>query len=468
MTGCYWSDIGTPASYASTVINELRQNGEYVYIHPSIEICRHVELDGYVVVEEGTSLDKGVSLRNCILLPGSTPPIPPLTKGGKGGLSIENCILGPGFKIDLNESEMLGFPKGADALLIGIGGSDRQYYRIKSDGKKEILMQCSTDDPDFQRHIEYTWFFRKHSIPVPELLHVESEKMNAVFEDLGDLSLYSYLKCPREQKENEEVYKRIIDILILIHTVATKHITECLLLQNRIFDYEHLRWETTYFIERFLQGIRDIKVKNLSALYDEFHRLALKVDSFPKTIVHRDFQSQNIMITKGGIPRLLDYQSARWGPPAYDVASLLWDPYYRLEDHVRERLLDYYVDERKKLYADKMGSKNIPTDKMENATTPPSPSLANAPPYPPLLKGGKGGLLNNKGILFDETQFRTSLLCCRLQRHMQALGAYGFLSKIKGKKYFIKHIPEGLRLLKEDVSLSRDEYPELYNLVMIL
>ncbi len=87
VTGCYWSDIGTPASYASTIINELRQNGEYVYIHPSIEICRHVELDGYVVVEEGTSLDKGVSLRNCILLTsaGSTPSIPPLTKGGKRG-----------------------------------------------------------------------------------------------------------------------------------------------------------------------------------------------------------------------------------------------------------------------------------------------------------------------------------------------------------------------------------------------
>jgi hypothetical protein len=49
---------------------------------------------------------------------------------------------------------------------------------------------------------------------------------------------------------------------------------------------------------------------------------------------------------------------------------------------------------------------------------------------------------------------------------MQALGAYGFLSKIKDKKYFMKHIPEALRLLKEDVSLSKEKYPELYNLVI--
>jgi aminoglycoside/choline kinase family phosphotransferase len=119
------------------------------------------------------------------------------------------------------------------------------------------------------------------------------------------------------------------------------------------------------------------------------------------------------MITKGGIPRLIDYQGARMGPPAYDVVSILWDPYYRLGDEMRERLLDYYISKMRK----------IPTE---------------------------------------------SLLPCRLQRHMQALGAYGFLSNVKGKKYFLKYMPEGLRLLKEDMIFSKAEYPELYKLIMRL
>src|SRR4030066_683921 len=72
VSGCFWRDIGTPTTYASTVINELRKNGESIYVHPSIEICRQVELDGYVVAEEGVFLDEGSSFRNCILLPGST------------------------------------------------------------------------------------------------------------------------------------------------------------------------------------------------------------------------------------------------------------------------------------------------------------------------------------------------------------------------------------------------------------
>ncbi len=146
------------------------------------------------------------------------------------------------------------------------------------------------------------------------------------------------------------------------------------------------------------------------------------MDSFPKTVIHRDFQSQNIMIKKSNIIGVVDYQSARIGPPAYDLVSILLDPYYRLEDTLGERLIDYYI------------------------------------------RGIKGIL----GEEFSGKEFKKTLLPCRLQRHMQALGAYGFLSRVKGKKYFLKYVPEALRLLKEDVSLSKKEYPELYRLVMEL
>jgi len=455
VSGCYWRDIGTPVPYARAVIDKLRENGEYVYIHPSIKICKDVELDGYVVAEKGTLLNKGVSFRNCILLPGSTPPYPPLPSGGKEGY-YENCILGPGFTIVLSEADFFGVSKETDAILIGTGGSDRKYYRVKREDKSVVFLQCLEGDTDFHRHLEYTRFLSRHSIPVPELIQADPEKMNTFFEDLGDLSLYSWLKCPHTLDEIENIYKKILDILTLIHTRAHEHISECILLQNRLFDYEHLRWETSYFIERFVEGIRNIRVKNLSELNDEFHKLASIVDSYPKTVVHRDFQSQNIIITKGGIPRLLDYQGARIGPPAYDVVSILWDPYYQLEDDMRERLLNYYIDKRKKLYADKM-------------------SKVNNPPSPPFNSPlGKGGYREVKGAPefytreFNEIKFEETLLPCRLQRHMQALGAYGFLSKIKGKKYFLKYVPEGLRLLKEDVSLAKDEYPELYDLVMSL
>jgi aminoglycoside/choline kinase family phosphotransferase len=271
---------------------------------------------------------------------------------------------------------------------------------------------------------------------VPEIIETDAEKMNFFLEDVGDLSLYSWLKCPRHQEEVEEIYRKVLDILISIHTLVTEHLTECPLLQNRIFDYDHLRWESNYFLERFVNGTMEKKVEKHSLLEDELHKLALTADSFPKAVVHRDFQSQNIMITKGGVPRLLDFQGARIGPPAYDLVSLLWDPYHCLDDQVRERLLKYYIQAR------------ALNDSCKKGQEPPQK--------------------NQTGDAFSENTFRETILPCRLQRHMQALGAYGFLSAVKGKKYFLKYIAEGMRLLREDMEIAQDEYPALYKLVMRL
>jgi hypothetical protein len=39
---------------------------------------------------------------------------------------------------------------------------------------------------------------------------------------------------------------------------------------------------------------------------------------------------------------------------------------------------------------------------------------------------------------------------------------------VKGKQYFLKHVPEALRLLKEDAAEARQEYPELARLIASL
>jgi len=416
VSGCFWSDIGIPEAYARAVFDALKTEGETVFIHPTTKGCENVELNGYVVIEEGCDVGAlhatPLHLRNCIILPNTAA-------GAIHELPLrENCIIGADFVINLTESEILGKSEEDGRQLIGAGGSDRKYYRIKRGRKSAVLLECKMDDPDFKRQIEYTKFFLKFSIPVPELLEIDFDEKSAVFEDAGDTSLYNWLKCPREETEIEDIYRKIIDTLVLLHTIATDHVAVCPLLKNRIFDYEYFRWETDYFIERFVEEIRNMKADNIAGLENELNSLAFKADSFPKTIIHRDFQSQNIMVMADGGLQIIDYQGARMGPSAYDVVSILWDPYYRLQEDMREKLVDYYIS------------------KIEDK--------------------------------FDADYFRETLSVCRLQRHMQALGAYGYLSSVKGKKYFLKYVPEGLRLLKEDSALLKDMYPELYKLVMKL
>lgn len=412
VNGSYWSDMGTPSAYAAAVIHAMRTEGETVFIHPSAGSCRHARMDGYVLMEEGSAVSQGSVIRNCILLPGSR---------AEKNATLENCIVGPDFVVAFGEVEILGSYVDEHLLPIGTGGSDRRYYRVKEERGTSVLMRFSGANEDFDRHVSYTDFFRKCGIPVPGLMKAYSGKGEALFEDLGDLSLYGWLKCPRPEDEVEAMFRSVIDIVVMLHSVATLHVSECPLLKERIFDYDHLRWETGYFVQNYVSGIRHIRIGDAASLSDEFHRLAMKVISFPTAVIHRDLQSQNIMVTKGA-PRLIDYQGARIGAPAYDMASLLWDPYYRIEDSLRERLLNYYVKSMQE-------------------------------------KSGPG---------FDGSDFRGSLLPCRLQRHMQALGAYGFLSSAKGKKYFLKHAVEGLRLLKEDISAVKDEYPGMYEIICAL
>jgi NDP-sugar pyrophosphorylase family protein/aminoglycoside/choline kinase family phosphotransferase len=443
VTGAYWNDVGDPATYARGVLDALRERGETIYRAPAAR-CGRVDVDGYVVLESRSEVRDGSRLRNCILLP-----------GGVASGRHENRIIGPDYMISLSESDMqpslhaaekkrvslsdplfasqFGIPAGtegrtpapgssiwSDAILIGLGGSDRRYFRVQHAGRTAVLMECRREDPDFERHLAYTGFFARHSVPVPALLAVDGTSKRALFEDLGDTSLYSYLQLPHDARSIEGVYRDVLKSLVAIHAVATEHVDECPILQARIFDYNYLRWETTYFLDRFVIGLRRLQLENRPAVDAELHRLAQRVDGYARGIIHRDFQCQNIMI-HAGAPRIIDYQGARMAPPAYDIASILWDPYHRLDDRVRERLLAYYLGEM---------SAHRPT--------------------------------------FDEKTFLESLVACRLQRHMQALGAYGFLAAVKGKTYFLKHVPEALKLLRGDLAEAPHEFPELVRLIVAL
>src|ERR1700720_1521690 len=67
----------------------------------------------------------------------------------------------------------------------------------------------------------------------------------------------------------------------------------------------------------------------------------------PRVLVHRDFQSQNIII-QNGQANLIDFQGMRPGLAEYDLASFLYDPYVELADTERAELLTYYREQRGK------------------------------------------------------------------------------------------------------------------------
>ena len=62
----------------------------------------------------------------------------------------------------------------------------------------------------------------------------------------------------------------------------------------------------------------------------------------PKALVHRDFQSSNILWKKDRLS-FIDFQGMRLGPAAYDLASLVYDPYVKFTEGERRALVALYA-----------------------------------------------------------------------------------------------------------------------------
>jgi hypothetical protein len=157
-------------------------------------------------------------------------------------------------------------------------------------------------------------------------------------------------------------------------------------------------WEREYFRDHFVKGVCEIELEPSlgQELEKELSALAERLTGTIRSLVHRDLQSQNVMIHDGE-PFLIDFQGMRIGCPFYDLGSLLNDPYVDFsEDEINELLSFYYV-------------------------------------------------LSNWDL--DWEVFQDYFWEASAQRLMQALGAYGFLGLTKGLDAFLAHIPAGLRNL---------------------
>ena len=133
----------------------------------------------------------------------------------------------------------------------------------------------------------------------------------------------------------------MIDHLLRLQEATQRAAGACPEAVARTLDRGQLRWETDYFRTRFLAGHLGLDAAAVETLADEFAALNAAVAAQPRVLMHRDFQSRNILLQDGRV-RLVDVQGMRLGPLGYDAASLLWDPYVALPQGVREHLLVRY------------------------------------------------------------------------------------------------------------------------------
>jgi mannose-1-phosphate guanylyltransferase len=277
------------------------------------------------------------------------------------------------------------------------GGSGRRFHRVaKPDGSTAML--CIYDDARPENlgygRLGHTLFAA--GINVPQVLAEDTDAGVLVMEDLGDTDLWSLSQQPTFPWP---AVASALEQVGHLHRLGAEAVQTAGVPLMEPFGDKLYAWERQYFTDNVLAGRKPDR-----DLQNEMATLAKELNARPPVLVHRDFQSQNLLV-RDGQAYLIDFQGARLGCQFYDYASLAFDPYLTCKDMDLWRI---EIEDHAREVADWKGS-------------------------------------------LDE--FSHLLHIAATQRLLQACGAYAFLGRKQGRADFLAHLPQGLRNLTIAASL---------------
>lgn len=283
-------------------------------------------------------------------------------------------------------------------------GSNRPFYRLSGPGGSLIVVVPEGNDSVHLKESEAYHYIGRHlaskGVPAPIIYGYDRATGAIVMEDLGDTHLDSVIRGANHAQEVEKWCLEAIEILVNMQVRGAEGFDTGYCFDTPKYDRKlMLERESAYFVCAFLQGYLGLEI-TWDELAPDFEKLAsLASKQSPTFFLHRDFQSRNLMVCKGRL-RLIDFQGGRVGPLAYDLASLVFDPYVDLPEDTKETLFEEY-----------------------------------------LL-----GLRQRHQINVED--FGHHFWYVALQRALQVLGAFGFLTRVQKKGFFEPYIPVAIKNLK--------------------
>jgi N-acetylmuramate 1-kinase len=278
-------------------------------------------------------------------------------------------------------------------------GSRRTFWRIAvaDPSVSFVAMSNPPDDPVIRRendaYLKIGSHLRQRGIPVPEIYRHDPASGWFIMADLGTMHL---LDVAASANDPLPLYREVARHLLHMQTEGAVGFDPSWCCQTPRYDPSvMLPLEAHYFRDAFLGGYLGISTDRPD-LGPAFHCLAEKAcQAKGGFFLHRDFQSRNIMVSKGRIG-FVDWQGGRLGPLGYDVASLVIDPYPPLSSGEREAVYRHYVR---------------------------------------LVKDRHPGWAENVEATYPYLA---------VQRNLQILGAFSHLTQVMHKTYFEAYIPGAL------------------------
>ena len=259
----------------------------------------------------------------------------------------------------------------APVRFLSMRGSDRCFFSLGEEGI--AIVYDDQKRAENARYASHARLLAANGVSVPKVLADIPSLKTIVLECVGS-----------ERKMTLDDYSRVVAALAKFNRIDVSGVE----LEPQ-FDDKLFAWEHSLFSEHCLQGRYGIEMPE--EVKKELERTAGVLAKEPLELVHRDFQSTNIL-WKGEDFSFIDFQGMRLGPALYDLASLLFDPYVDISERERSLLAAYYAKET------------------------------------------------------GRTDVEEKLPYAAVQRLVQALGAYGRLASV-GQRQFLKYIVPALRNL---------------------
>ena len=287
-------------------------------------------------------------------------------------------------------------------------GSDRRFYRLLGSPTAVLVFHPNPPGGEVNENDSYYRIGRHlkaQGVPVPEIYAYCAEEGWMLTEDLGDMSLEAVIKRQPAASQVRHWYRQALEILANMQIEGKVGFDPAWCFDTPVLHRPFL-WEREcgYFVQAFLNNYLGLAT-TMEDLAPDFERILTgALPPGPHYFLHRDYQSRNLFIASGRL-WVIDFQGGRLGPLGYDLAAFLIDPYVNLNPAWQQEFLDYYLE--------------IITPRLH----------------------------------LDPAAFREQYYYLALCRNLQILGAYGYLTKVKGKDYFARYMAvavAGLRRLLAD------------------
>jgi len=302
-------------------------------------------------------------------------------------------------------------PDQAEFQRLAGDGSRRIFWRvaIQEAGTSLIAMSNPPDDPAVRRenlaYLNIGTHLRQRGVPLPEIYRYDLTSGWFIMEDLGHINLQD---AANSGDDALPLYEKVLERLFRLQVDGAAGFDPSWCCQTGQYDRTvMLRYEADYFKSAFLCRYLGLSADepDLDPGFRHLAETASRADA--GFFLHRDFQSRNIMISNGDIG-FVDWQGGRLGPLAYDLASLIIDPYTRLSPAQQKTIYDRYLD---------------------------------------LIKGHNPTWTR---------AFEKHYPYLAIQRNLQILGAFAYLTQVMNKPCFEAYIPAALHTLDGLLRWVRD------------